>query len=438
MENNITNVTDLNIKTDILEIFDHTLNPFSKENLSQILLTPLLNIDEINHRQQIIRGFLSNKELLEKYHYNRVDFNDVHTLLTKSDSTTLNIRFKIYLFLNKEKRNATKGIYIQFIFFLKQLHTFIANFINIDTFPTAYRDEITFLKEYLLQYDLDSYSTLVSENKFKIANVIVLKKKINELHKDKTKEFFKCLFKFESLLSISISIHNRGFVFPTIGNQVFSITGIYHPLLHKPILNNVSLDKHVVLITGPNMAGKSTLLKAIAISVYLGHLGLAIPAEEAKFPFFKNICVYINHTDNLEQGYSHFLREVKNLKETALLALNGTPVFAIFDEIFKGTNMNDALEITRATINGLSKFNRSLFFISTHIDELKDIASKSADSYYLDCKVVDGFPRFSYQLKKGWSSVQIGKILFKNEGLYTIFQPHSGLIATNPLNKKNG
>src|SRR5690606_30073779 len=198
MDNNITDVTDLNIKTDILEIFDHTLNPFSKENLSQILLTPLLNIDDINHRQQIIRGFLSNKNLLEKYHYNRGDFNDVYTLLTKSDSTTLNIRFKISLFLNKEKRNATKGIYIQFIFFLKQLYTFIANFIDIDTFPATYREEITILKEYFLQYDLDSYSTLVRENKFKIAHVIALKKKINELQKDKTKEFFKCLFKFES------------------------------------------------------------------------------------------------------------------------------------------------------------------------------------------------------------------------------------------------
>ncbi|TYR32192.1 hypothetical protein FXV77_19505 [Sphingobacterium phlebotomi] len=175
------------------------------------------------------------------------------------------------------------------------------------------------------------------------------------------------------------------------------------------------------------MAGsKSTFLKAIAISVYLGHLGIAIPAEEAKFPFFQNICIYINHTDNLRQGYSHFLREVKNLKEVALKASEGTPIFAIFDEIFKGTNMNDALQITRATTQGLAQFHQSVFFISTHIDELKDMASTAVNSYFLDCKVEGGIPRFSYQLKEGWSSVQIGKILFKNEGLYDLFQSSGG------------
>ena len=422
MENNITNVNDLNIKTDILAIFDNTLNTFSKDSLTDILVTPLLNIDDINHRQQILRGFLSNKNLLEKYHYNSRDFNDVHILLTKPDSTKLNLRFKIFLFLNKEKRNATTGVYIQFILFLQQLYTFMANFIDTDTFPTAYKDEINILKKYFLQFDLDLYSTLIRENKFKIAHVVALKNKINELQKTETKDFFDRLFKFESLLSISISIHKRGFIFPNIGDKVFSMTGVYHPLLHKPILNNVSLDEHVVLITGPNMAGKSTFLKAIAISVYLGHLGFAIPADEAKFPFFKNICIFINHTDNLRQGHSHFLREVKNLKEVALMASKGIPVFAIFDEIFKGTNMNDALQITRATVHGLAKFHRSVFFISTHMDELKDMASTAVNSYYLDCEVADGIPTFTYQLKTGWSSVQIGKILFKNEGLYDIFQ----------------
>src|SRR5690606_40768222 len=73
-----------------------------------------------------------------------------------------------------------------------------------------------------------------------------------------------------------------------------------------------------------------TGVQTCALPIYLD---IAIPAEEAKFPFFQNICIYINHTDNLRQGYSHFLREVKNLKEVALKASEGTPIFAIFDEI---------------------------------------------------------------------------------------------------------
>lgn len=62
-----------------------------------------------------------------------------------------------------------------------------------------------------------------------------------------------------------------------------------------------------------------------------------------------------------------------------------------------------------------------------YMDELKDMASTAVNSYFLDCKVEDGIPKFSYQLKEGWSSVQIGKILFKNEGLYDIFQPRKNL-----------
>ncbi|NGM66856.1 MutS-related protein [Sphingobacterium sp. SGR-19] len=422
MENNITNVNDLNIKTDILDVFDNTLHSYSRDTLLDMLLTPLQNIDAINNRQQILKGFLANKKLLERYFYNSRDFADVHTLLTKPDNRKLNFRFKLLLLLNKAKRNAAMGIYIQLIIFLQQQYTLISNFIDTDTFPDSYKYEIKSLTKYFLNFELDFFSTLIRENKFKIAHIVALQKKINKLQETETNDFFKRLFTFESLLSLSISIHKRGFIFPSIGDPAFTIAGVYHPLLPKPIRNGVSLDKQVVLITGPNMAGKSTFLKAIAISVYLGHLGIAIPAEDAKFPFFQNICIYINHTDNLRQGYSHFLREVKNLKEVALKASEGTPTFAIFDEIFKGTNMNDALQITRATTKGLAQFHKSVFFISTHMDELKDMASTAVNSYFLDCKVEDGIPKFSYQLKEGWSSVQIGKILFKNEGLYELFQ----------------
>lgn len=424
MENTITNVNDLNINTDIHGLFDHTLNAYSKDALSRILLTPLPNVDAIHHRQDIIRGFLCNQNLLEKYHYNGLDFNYVHAMLTAPDSTVLNLNFKLSLFLHKEKRNATKGIYIHFILFLERLYSMMVNYMDVNTFPEDYKNEINVLRKYFLHYDIDNYCRLIRENKFKIAQVVALKKKINELQEIETKQFFECLFRFEALLSISITIHQRDFSFPTIGDQGFSLSGLYHPLLPEPILNSLAAERQVVLITGPNMAGKSTFLKAVAIAVYLGHLGLAVPAHEAKFPFFTNFCVHFNHTDNLQQGNSHFFQEVKNLKEVVLAAAQGEPVFAIFDELFKGTNVHDALQITRATIEGLSSFRESMFFISTHMDELKDMASSTVDSYYLDCTLTEGIPKFSYQLKKGWSSVQIGKILFKNEGLYDIFQAH--------------
>jgi|GEM_PF-4763331 len=114
------NVNDLNVKSDILEIFDNTLNAFTKDRLIDILLTPLVNVEEINKRQRILKAFLVSKKLLERYYYNSLDFIDVHALLTTPDHTKTNLRFKASLFFHKDRRNATKGIYIQLIIFLQQ------------------------------------------------------------------------------------------------------------------------------------------------------------------------------------------------------------------------------------------------------------------------------------------------------------------------------
>lgn len=419
----MTNVKDLNIESDILAIFDNTYNNFTKNRLTDILLNPLKSIDEINNRQKILKVFLSNTKLLERYFYNARVFYDVHTLLTKSDPVKPDFRFKAFLFFNKESRNVSKGIYIELIVFLQQQYTFLSYLQNLSQFPLPYREELEAMRDYYISFELDLFNTLIRENKFKIRHIVFLKKKINELQdNENTKTFFKYLFTFESLLSISQTIHKRKFVFPSFGDNVFSIKGIYHPLLPSAVRNSIFLEKNIALITGPNMAGKSTLLKSIGISVYLGHLGLAIPAHEANFTFFDEICVYINHADNLQRGYSHFINEIKNLKEIVIEASKGTTCFAIFDEIFKGTNMNDALDITQTTLQGLAKFNKSVFFISTHMDELKNVEQNNLNSYFLDCKVENGIPVFNYQLNKGWSSVQIGKLLFKNEGLYEMLE----------------
>ncbi|MGJ1410149.1 hypothetical protein ACR78Z_10765 [Sphingobacterium thalpophilum] len=82
MENDKINVIDLNVKTDIFSIFDNTLNGFSKDILIDLLQKPLVHVNDINNRQQIFKGFISNSNLLERYYYNSRDFYDVHSLLT--------------------------------------------------------------------------------------------------------------------------------------------------------------------------------------------------------------------------------------------------------------------------------------------------------------------------------------------------------------------
>src|SRR5690606_26966514 len=80
--------------------------------------------------------------------------------------------------------------------------------------------------------------------------------------------------------------------------------------------------------------------------------------------------------------------------------------------------------LTAPDSTGLSSFRESMFFISTHMDELKDMASSIVDTYYLDCTHTVGITKFSDQLKEGWASVQIVKILYKKKGLYNILQAY--------------
>jgi len=94
--------------------------------------------------------------------------------------------------------------------------------------------------------------------------------------------------------------------------------------------------------------------------------------------------------------------------------------FAVFDELFRGTNIEDALEINAATIKGLTRFKHSLFFISTHLHQLKlmeEIRENKVDTWFIVCKLDQETPVFTYKLERGWSDLKLGRILFEREGV---------------------
>src|SRR5690606_13704839 len=119
--------------------------------------------------------------------------------------------------------------------------------------------------------------------------------------------------------------------------------------------------------------------------------------------FFDYFFVYINKHDDIMNGYSHFMTEILQLKKVVEQATLGKRCFAIFDELFSGTNVEDGFEICKTTINGLLKFEHSIFFISTHIQELKNVLNDKTSNYHIDCQLIENQPTFTYQLKKGWS-----------------------------------
>jgi DNA mismatch repair protein MutS len=143
-----------------------------------------------------------------------------------------------------------------------------------------------------------------------------------------------------------------------------------------------------------------------------------VPANSCAMPYFDTISIAINLKDDLKSGYSHFLSEIKTLKNVATEAAANKRCFAVFDELFRGTNLEDALEISKTTIRGLTKFPQSVFLISTHLHQLKELIDLSTIStHYIECQVKNNQPVFTYTLKTGWSVIKIGQLLFEQEGL---------------------
>jgi DNA mismatch repair ATPase MutS len=96
------------------------------------------------------------------------------------------------------------------------------------------------------------------------------------------------------------------------------VQDLYHPLLQQPIGYTVSLnkDQNFLFLTGANMAGKSTFIKTIGVSVYLAHLGIGVPAKNMNLSFFDGLLSNIHVMDNILKGESYFFNEVQRIKST--------------------------------------------------------------------------------------------------------------------------
>jgi DNA mismatch repair ATPase MutS len=184
---------------------------------------------------------------------------------------------------------------------------------------------------------------------------------------------------------------------------------------------DLTMDKNAnfIFLTGANMAGKSTLIKAIGLSVYLSHLGMGVPAKQMQLTLFDGILTNINVEDNLVKGESYFFNEVKRIRETIIKITNGKRWLVLIDEIFKGTNIQDAMKCSTAVIKGLIKMHNGLFILSTHLyeigEELKTLPSISFK--YFETQLINNELFFSYQLKDGISQDRIGYLILQKEGV---------------------
>jgi DNA mismatch repair protein MutS len=415
----MNNLKDLNIEKEILPLFDYSLNMFAKKKILEILKEPLQSVQEIVQRQNILKGFTENSKILKDYSYTVLYLNEVHYFLNDEVLEDLSDKkLKYRLFASKHLKARYRSKFNQLILFFHRLESKYFTRLDLNSFPEDYSSNIKRILQFLSVFELGKYEYIVREKRLKDKHIFELAQKINKLKREETiKPFWEDLFLFEAYLSINLGILKNNLTFPDFTNDRIKLTEFYHPLIHKPVKNNFETTSNVIVLNGPNMSGKSTFLKAVGLCVYFGHLGIGVPASSSQIPFFHHFSIEINRRDDLLNGYSRFMTEVLNLKNVVGQVAEGKRCFAIFDELFSGTNVEDGFEICKTTINGLSKFSNSFFLISTHIQELRAVSNRQIANYYIDCELIEDRPTFTYLLKKGWSDIKVGRILFDKVGL---------------------
>jgi len=237
-------------------------------------------------------------------------------------------------------------------------------------------------------------------------------------------KWFEALGELEAISSLTtIYFNHPNWCFPALQKEHFSIKGnvIGHPLINQKRVNNYIDIEHkgeLMLITGSNMAGKSTYLRSIGINVVLAMAGSVVCAETFSVSPVQ-LMTSMRISDNLEENTSTFYAELKKLKGVIDKVNNHEKVFILLDEILRGTNSLDRHTGSKALIQQLIKHNAA-GIIATHdieLAKLKDEYPANILNYYFDVQVSNDELYFDYRLKQGVCSSLNASILMKKIGI---------------------
>jgi len=235
--------------------------------------------------------------------------------------------------------------------------------------------------------------------------------------------------KIDAWYGMARAVQKFGLVFPQFvqnDQPVIEAKGLYHLLVQEPVSYDVMLNQktNFLFLTGANMAGKSTFIKSVGASVFLAHIGMGVPAQQMKLTLFDGMLSNINVVDNISKGESYFYNEVQRIKATITKISDGKKWLILIDELFKGTNVQDAMKCSSTVIEGFLKIKNSLFILSTHLYEIGEELKKhpNIDFKYFETSVINDQLHFPYQLKDGISNDRLGYLILKREGVVEMLE----------------
>ncbi|MDR2036603.1 MAG: hypothetical protein LBQ60_01625 [Bacteroidales bacterium] len=411
-------------KKSLSSFLDLTLTAGGSDRLYRMLNNPACDTEILNNRIAAIRFFTENDLMLDT-DSQMLDF--IEHYLNQSDYPT---KFSSLKAIEKSIRNKLKpsnefyvkkrGI-VYLIDFLDSWHRHIRKFEEIESpgLIKKYNNDVLRLFNDPVFKEILGY-----KNKNKI-NPVALEKfdhAFRYSHKAPLRFLLDVTYEYDVFQAMSRMVSERDFCFPEIltsQEEILDIKGLFHPLIEQAITNDVTLTSksNLAFLTGPNMAGKSTFLKSIGIIAYLAHCGFPVPAKKVRISTLSGLSTTINIPDNLNLGYSHFYSEVLRIKKVAESMKSNRNMLVIFDELFRGTNVKDALEGSLAVISAFSQVKSCFFAISTHIVEIAERLTEKDNILFcfLEIKSENGMPVYTYKLKEGVTDTRLGMYIIQQE-----------------------
>ena len=255
--------------------------------------------------------------------------------------------------------------------------------------------------------------------------LILLLNKWKNTNKTQLSEWIGVTAETEVSISLASMVYNNpGWCFPEPDEKHFHFQGkeIGHPLIppSERVTNDFNMEGSgkIALITGSNMAGKSTFLRALGINTVLAGMGAPVCARDLKLSH-SLLVSSMRIADNLAENTSTFYAELKKLKYIIELVGREENVFILLDEVLRGTNSDDRHKGSQALMRQLLR-TKAVTVMATHDTELahSESADPSVSNYHFDGNIINDELYFDYKIKKGICESLNATTLMKKIGIH--------------------
>lgn len=436
MQTDNTTLADLSVFTpddsfSIFEKLNFTITAGGKEWLKNFLKRQLSTVAEIEGVQKIVRAIMQlNTPLIG--HINNGTLMVVEKFFSSSvaeiPESPNAVSSRLYKLFASQDYSLLKYSVQHFVRFIKGIHGIVELLTpqhEVEGLKVMIDRMRQLTESELFQFAIDCKN----EKEIPPSKLLWAARRIRFRHKSDVYALIELFYQIDAYNSVAIAANKLSLHFPVFTESdkpVLKAENLIHLLLPQPVSYHIELgaEKNFLFLTGANMAGKSTFIKAVGVAVYLAHAGFPVPAKHLTLSLQQGLLTNINTEDNIAKGESYFYNEVQRIKKTIEKISDGTSWFILIDELFKGTNIQDAMKCSLAVIEGIRKIDKAIFIVSTHLYELSESLKthSNIDFKFFETRVENEKLIFNYQLQNGVSNDRLGYLILKREGVIDLLQ----------------